>query len=86
MTYKPDPAAVEAARKINEQCFRDTEFGPAMLNRWAAIIDSTTRVGELREALERLLPLIKECCLAMSERLHDQLVRAESLLARLPKG
>ena len=87
-TTKPDPAAVEAARKIAELVdgyakLRDPRAPEMSQERCAAIIESTTHVGELREALARLLVDYE----IEARNVDAELVtRAESLLAKLPKG
>lgn len=74
-TTKPDPAAVEAARKIQALC----GWGERMTEDFATIIESSTHVGELREALRNLV---------RASYGHDEpnaLRKAESVLAKLSK-
>ena len=82
-TYKPDPAAVEAARKIHK---RRTQFA-GNLAAEAAIIDSATHVGELREALRDVLTTLEcfreemDCYPTATD--FSAVTRAESLLANM---
>ena len=87
---KPDPAAVEAARKI---VLNDADYPDALINRQkreridelAAIIDSTTHVGELREALAELVRVLRANPQTPAIELLDAVQGAESVLANLPK-
>ena len=87
-TTKPDPAAVEAARKIAELVdgyakLRDPNAPEMSQEHCAAIIDSTTRVGELREALAELVRVLRANPQTPAIELLDAVQGAESVLANM---
>lgn len=91
-TTKPDPAAVEAARKLGateKRQFFLPDNGLVTINEVAAIIDSTTHVGELREALAGLVNWCRHPShgglYSLPKPLEPYLIRVESMLAKLPK-